>query len=83
MVKDQPGVFAEIGRILAENAISISGVLQHEGQGPNNAVPVVITTHPTRQNKVTAALNDLGELNTVCTNPVCIRIVDIPEDKDS
>ncbi len=83
MVKDQPGVFAEIGRILAENAISISGVLQHEGQGPDNAVPVVITTHPTRQNKVTAALNDLGELNTVCTRPVCIRIVDIPEDKDS
>jgi len=83
MVKDQPGVFAQIGKILAENAISISGVLQHEGRGPHNTIPVVITTHPTLQSKVTAALEDLDRLDTVCSKPVCIRIVDIPEDKDS
>jgi homoserine dehydrogenase len=82
MVKDQPGVFAQIGKILADNAISISGVLQHEGSGPDNTVPVVITTHLTRQSKVSAALENLQALNTVCTRPVCIRIVDIPEDKD-
>jgi homoserine dehydrogenase len=82
MVKDQPGVFAQIGKILAENAISISGVLQHEGRGPDNTVPVVIATHPTQQSKVTAALEGLGGLDTVCTKPVCIRIVDIPEDED-
>jgi homoserine dehydrogenase len=82
MVKDQPGVFAQIGRILAENAISISGVLQHEGRGPDNTVPVVITTHPTRHSKVTDALKGLGKLDTVCSRPVCIGIVDIPEDKD-
>jgi hypothetical protein len=45
-------------------------------------VPVVIATHPTRQNKVTAALQDLDNLGTVCTKPVCIRIVDIAEDTD-
>ena len=83
MAKDQPGVFAQIGRILAENAISISGVLQHEGSGPDNTVPVVITTHPTQQGKVTAALEGLNHLETVCSKPVCIRIVDIPEDKES
>jgi homoserine dehydrogenase len=82
MVKDQPGVFSQIARILADNAISISGVLQHEGRGPQNTVPVVIATHPTRQNKVTAALRDLDNLGTVCTKPVCIRIVDIAEDTD-
>lgn len=82
MAKDQPGVFAQIGRILADNAISISGALQHEGRGPDNTVPVVITTHPTKQSKVTAALKDLDELDTICGKPVCIRIVDIPEDKD-
>ncbi len=82
MAKDQPGVFAQIGRILAENAISISGALQHEGLGPDNTVPVVITTHPTKQSKVTAALKDLAKLDTICGKPVCIRIVDIPEDKD-
>jgi len=82
MVKDQPGVFSQIAKILADNAISISGVLQHEGTGPDNTVPVVIATHPTPQSRVTAALRDLDNLATVCTTPVCIRIVDIAEDAD-
>lgn len=82
MVKDQPGVFAQIGRILSENAISISGIIQHEGSGPDNTVPVVIATHPTQQSKVTAAIESLDRLDTICSRPVCIRIVDIPEDKD-
>ena len=81
-VKDQPGVFAQIGKVLADNAISISGVLQHEGQGSDDTVPVVITTHPNRQDKVSAALAGLAALDTVCDKPVCIRIVDIPEDKE-
>jgi len=79
MVKDQPGVFAQIGNILAENSISISGILQHEGQGPENTVPVVITTHPARQSSVTATLDGLDKLDTVCSKPVCIRIVNVPE----
>jgi homoserine dehydrogenase len=82
MAKDQPGVFAQIGKILAENAVSISGVLQHEGRGPDNTVPVVIATHSTQQSKVSSALEGLDKLDTVCSKPVCIRIVDIPEDKD-
>jgi homoserine dehydrogenase len=82
MVKDRAGVFAQIGKILAKNAISISGILQHEGRGPDNTIPVVITTHPTQQSKVTAALKGMEKLDTVCSRPVCIRIVNIPEDKD-
>ena len=83
MVNDQPGVFAQIGKILADNAISISGVIQHEGTGPDNTVPVVITTHPTLQSKVTAAIEEMDALDTVCRRPVCIRIVDIQEDKET
>lgn len=82
MVKDQAGVFAQIGRVLAKNTISISGILQHEGHGPDNTIPVVVTTHPSQQKYVTAVLKDLRKLNTVCSEPVCIRIVDIPEDSD-
>lgn len=82
MAKDRPGVFAQIGKVLADNAISISGVLQHEGRGTGGTVPVVITTHPNRQDKVSSALRGLNKLNTVCGRPACIRIVDIPEDKD-
>jgi homoserine dehydrogenase len=82
MVKDQAGVFAQIGKVLAANSISISGILQHEGHGPDNTIPAVITTHPTQQSRITAAIKGMDKLNTVCTKPVCIRIVDIPEDKD-
>ena len=82
MAKDQPGVFAHIGKILADNQVSISGVLQHEGRGAENTVPLVITTHPTQQSKVDACLQGLRGVDAVLSEPVCIRIVDIPEDKD-
>jgi len=82
MCKDQPGVIAQWSKVLAEHQISISGALQHEGMGPENTVPVVITTHPTLQKKVTAALADIGKLDVIGGKPVCIRIVDIPEDKE-
>jgi len=82
MCKDQPGVIAQWSKILAEHQISISGALQHEGRGPENTVPVVIATHPTQQRNVTAALKDMERLDAIGGKPVCVRIVDIPEDKD-
>jgi len=82
MAKDQPGVVASYGKVLGDHGISISGALQHEGRGPENTVPVVITTHMTQQRNVSAALRDLEALDVFSGKPVCIRIVDIPEDKD-
>jgi len=82
MCKDQPGAIAQWSRVLADHQISISGALQHEGRGPENTVPVVIATHPTQQANVTAALKDMEKLEVIGGKPVCIRIVDIPEDKD-
>jgi homoserine dehydrogenase len=83
LAKDEPGVFATYGRILGDNQISISGALQHEGSGPNHTVPVVITTHPTKQRNMSAALAELSRLDVVSGRPVCIRIADIPEDRDT
>jgi len=82
MCKDRPGVIAQWSKVLADNQISISGAIQHEGMGPDNTVPVVIATHPTMQKNITAALEDLEKLDVIGGKPVCIRIVDIPEDKD-
>jgi len=82
MAKDEPGVVATYGRILRDHEISISGALQHEGSGPENTVPVVIITHLTQQKNMTAALKDLAKEDIFSGEPVCIRIVDIPEDKD-
>ncbi len=82
MAKDKPGVVAAYGKILGDHNISISGALQHEGRGPENSVPVVITTHLTQQKNMVAALDQLQKLDVVCGKPVCIRIVDIPEDSE-
>jgi homoserine dehydrogenase len=82
MAKDEPGVVASYGQVLRDRQISISGALQHEGSGPDNTVPVVITTHTTRQRNITGALSDLEGLEAFSGKPVCIRIVDIPDDKD-
>ena len=82
MCKDQPGVIAQWSKVLADHHISISGAIQHEGTGPDNTVPVVIATHPTMQKNITVALQDMERLDVIGAKPVCIRIVDIPEDKD-
>ncbi|MHC4643165.1 MAG: homoserine dehydrogenase [Planctomycetota bacterium] len=80
--KDQPGVVASYSKVLGDHDISISGALQHEGRGPDDTVPVVITTHPTQEKNITAAIGELEELDVLSGKPVCIRIVDIPEDKN-
>ena len=83
MAKDKPGVVARYGKILGDHEISISGVLQHEGTGPSNTVPVVITTHKTQEKNMAAALAELTRTDVISGKPVCIRIVDIPQDKDT
>jgi len=82
MAKDQAGVFAKYGQVLGKHDISISGAIQHEWIGPDNTVPVVITTHPTKQKNMTAALKEIEQLDIVSGKPICIRIVDIPEDNE-
>ena len=79
MVIDEPGTFAKIANVLEEHNISISGILQHEGS-VNGTVPAVVITHQNHQQNVTEALRDIAALDVVCAEPVCIRIVDIPED---
>ena len=65
MCKDQPGVLAKLSKVLGDNDISISGTLQHEGAGPNNTVPVVIITHPTKQKNISAAMAKIRKLDVL------------------
>jgi homoserine dehydrogenase len=82
MAKDRPGVFAMFGKVLGDHHISISGALQHEGTGPDGSVPVVIVTHETQEKNMVQALQALEALDVISGASVCIRIVDIPEDKE-
>ncbi len=82
MAKDHPGVMATCTRILADHEISISGALQHEAKAPHACVPVVITTHETQEKNMMAAIKDLTDSDVITGQPRCIRIVDIPEDRE-
>jgi len=80
LAKDVPGTVARYAQILGGNGISISGVLQHEKHNVGTSVGVIVTTHPAEQSKIDAALKTIKELEVIDGEPVCIRIVDIPED---
>jgi homoserine dehydrogenase len=77
--KDQPGVLAQVTKILGDQGISLSAIRQHEAHEIDN-VPVVITTHLAREGAMQEALKRISALGTINTPPVCLRIVDQPEE---
>jgi len=79
MARDEPGVLAQVTRILGEKRISLSAVLQHEASD-GNIVPVVITTHMAREGSVQAALKEIDKLSAIHPPTVCLRILDQPEE---
>ena len=63
LVADQPGVLADITRILADERISISSLVQHEAaEGGNGPVPLVIVTHYAETGAFKAALKKVNAL---------------------
>ena len=77
--RDEPGVLAQITRILGEKGISLSAVLQHEAND-GHTVPVVITTHIAREGSIRAALKEIDKLSAIHPPTVCLRILDLPEE---
>lgn len=73
MVDDQPGVFAEIAAELANHEISIEGVIQRS-RSETEAVPVVMTTHETREAAIQEVLAAFARLDAVREQPHMIRI---------
>lgn len=73
MVRDKPGVFAEVAGALRDSEVSMESVLQ-KGRSPDEAVPVVMTTHQTREASMIRALEMIEGLDTVIEPPRLIRI---------
>jgi homoserine dehydrogenase len=67
LVSDQPGVLADITRILADHHISISSVIQHEAldEHEGDTVPLVIMTHSATTGQFQAAVADINRLGRV------------------
>ncbi|MBU1075962.1 MAG: homoserine dehydrogenase [Spirochaetes bacterium] len=67
--KDQPGVLAQIGKILGNHRISLTSVIQKEtGQ---KVVPIVMLTHLAKEDDIQRAIRSIRKLKIV-KNPVKI-----------
>ncbi|MGH6944561.1 MAG: homoserine dehydrogenase [Geminicoccaceae bacterium] len=73
MVLDRPGVLADVAACLRDHAVSIESLIQR-ARKPDEAVPIVLTTHETSEANLTGALARIGQLDTVLEPPRLIRI---------
>jgi len=64
-VADQPGVLAQISKILGDHLISILSVIQHETDSVAQTAEIVIMTYPAREAAMQQALNELAHLTVV------------------
>jgi homoserine dehydrogenase len=78
LVKDQPGVLAEVCRLLAVDRISIASVVQHEAIDghPEQTVPLVIMTHAAEAGRFRHAVHAISALPTVSSDAVYFPVAD-------
>ncbi len=76
MVRDQPGVIADLAAAFRDEQVSIESLLQH-GQSPTEAVPVVLTTHQTEEARMQRAMAIISGIEAVVEAPRLIRIEEL------
>jgi homoserine dehydrogenase len=76
-VADQPGVLADVTRILADAGISIDAALQREAGEGERQTDFILLTHATVEGRVNAALSRIEALSTVLSKPVRIRMEEL------
>jgi homoserine dehydrogenase len=64
-VADRPGVLTQISRVLGDNSISISSVIQKESDLAAQTAVLVIMTHPAEEKAVQQALEEVKQLVVV------------------
>lgn len=74
MVRDQPGVLANIARILADHGINIEAMIQKEANEDNAHLPIVLLTHPLRESVMNRAILAIESLDSVQAPVVRIRV---------
>ncbi|HPF38113.1 MAG TPA: homoserine dehydrogenase [Phycisphaerae bacterium] len=74
---DRPGGMARIAQVLADEGISIASLVQHAPEGSaDDGVPVVATTHVTRDKIVHRAVDVMNGLDVVRGPVVCIPAIE-------
>ena len=72
-VADKAGVLAEIGKVFAKNKVSICEIIQKSGN-KEGIVPMILTTHLTKESDVKKALEEIKHLEEVENVEAIIRI---------
>ncbi|KQQ33263.1 homoserine dehydrogenase [Duganella sp. Leaf126] len=73
-VEDQPGVLADLTRILADATISIDAMMQKEPAEGETRTDIIFLTHQTQEKNVTAAIAKMEALTTVHGSVTKIRL---------
>ncbi len=71
---DRPGVLGQIASALGEHGISIESVLQKKAAATSSAVPVLVFTHPAREDAVRRALATIDRLPEIAAPTRLVRI---------
>ncbi|MEB0139679.1 MULTISPECIES: homoserine dehydrogenase [unclassified Undibacterium] len=73
-VEDQPGVLADVTRILADLSISIDAMLQKEPAEGEIRTDIIILTHQTKEKNIIAAIEQIELLSTVSGKVTKLRL---------
>jgi homoserine dehydrogenase len=76
VVRDRPGVIANVSEALAKAEVSIDSILQHP-VGATGLVPIVLTTQTASETAIAEAVEHIAALDAVAERPKRIRIARI------
>ena len=74
LAEDRPGVLADVTRILGDLGISIEAILQKEQAQGDNAVPIIILTHPVLEQSMNSAIGRIEALASIRPPVARIRL---------
>jgi homoserine dehydrogenase len=70
---DRPGVLASVTRVLGDHGVSIKSVVQ---RGLGEGARLVMVTHQVLESSLRAAIDEVGELPLVRSEPRMIRVIE-------
>lgn len=73
VVRDMPGVLAQISAILRDHKISVEAVLQR-GRDPGKPVSIVMTTHKVKQADMRKAVDKITKMKMTYGKPCVLRV---------
>ena len=75
-VADHTGVLFALAEVFSTHSISVATFLQHAPKPDSSGADIIITTHPTQEWRMKAALGEIALLSSVREAPCLIRIED-------